>query len=144
MDQIKKTFSHYYGMNYLHTIFLAKRELHRLGKSVRRSVPSVNVRNEEDRYLIELMAAGFDKSDFEIDYDNNRLKISAKISEKEPAEDTKYAHKEFTKKAFERTFVVQEKEVDIDKINAHYQSGVLYVSIPKVEKEITKRRIEID
>ena len=72
------------------------------------------------------------------------MTISAKIAEKEAAEKTAYAHKEFTRTAFERTLVVKEKDVDTEQISAHYKAGVLYVTLPKVAKEVTKRRIEID
>ena len=124
--------------------FYTKRNLQRLGRTVNRTLPSVNIRDEKERYLIEIVAAGFDKSDFEIAYDNNRLTISAKIVPQEETEKATYSQREFSPTAFERTFVIKEQEVDAENISAHYKAGVLYLSLPKVERETTKRRIQID
>ena len=42
------------------------------------NVPAVNIKNEEEHYIIEVAAPGFDKEDFTIEFENGSLLISAK------------------------------------------------------------------
>jgi len=110
----------------------------------RKTVPAVNIKNEEEHYIIELVAAGFGKSDFQIEFNENKLTIEAKIEESKKEEKETYSHKEFARTAFKRTFLVDAKDIDADGITASYEAGVLTVQVPKQEKEITKRKIEIN
>lgn len=109
----------------------------------RQTVPAVNIKNEKEHYAIEVVAAGFDKSDFQIEFNENKLTIEAQITEEKKEEKDNYSHKEFAKMAFKRTFLVEEKEIDTENITASYEAGVLTVHVPKQEKEVTKRKIEI-
>ncbi len=107
------------------------------------SLPFVNLSNHEDHYLIELVAAGFQKSDFNIEFEDNKLSISAEAKKVEDAEKVNYSYKEFNHNSFQRVFTVNEKEVNLDAITAQYEAGILYVKLPKQQKEIAKRKIDI-
>ena len=107
-----------------------------------------NIKNEDEQYVIELAAPGFDKSDFSIELDNGVLAISAdttkaKNEEKEETVQQNYKHREFAFQAFKRTFNLPEEHIDLDGIKAEYQAGILSIVLPKKEVEDTKRNFDV-
>ncbi|HEV2831196.1 MAG TPA: Hsp20/alpha crystallin family protein, partial [Hanamia sp.] len=95
---------------------------------------------------VEVAAPGMSKKDFKVELDGNTLTISSEKSrEEENKEDERYSRKEFSYQSFQRTFTLQKDVVDIDKIEAKYENGLLYLVIPKKEeaKQKAPRLIEI-
>jgi HSP20 family protein len=114
------------------------------------TIPAVNIKDRAKHYFIEVAAPGFKKSDFLVELEDNTLTISAKKAEsktieKEDAkvEKERYTHREFTNSSFKRAFTISEKAVDVSKIEASYEAGVLVVSIPKKEVEENKLNIDV-
>ncbi|BDS13150.1 Hsp20/alpha crystallin family protein [Aureispira anguillae] len=109
------------------------------------NVPAVNIKDRAEHYFIEVAAPGFNKSDFTVELDQGTLTISAKKEEKkeDKNEGEGYTHKEFVSSEFKRTFTIPENTVNVDKIEASYEAGVLVVSIPKKEVEETKLSIDV-
>ena len=68
-----------------------------------------------------------------------------KLYQKEENEGERYARKEFSYQSFQRTFTLQKDVVDIDKIQAKYENGLLHLLIPKKEeaKQKPPRLIQI-
>ncbi|HRG37331.1 MAG TPA: Hsp20/alpha crystallin family protein [Bacteroidia bacterium] len=107
------------------------------------SVPSVNVKETETAYELEVAAPGLSKEDFKIDVDGNTLTISAeKETNKEEKQDS-YTRKEFSYSSFKRSFNLPERTVETDKITAKYADGVLQLVVPKSEKANTQKRITV-
>lgn len=102
--------------------------------------PSTNVRDEEEAYTLELAVPGFQKEDFSIEVKEGKLLISSKAEENKE-ENGKYYRREFVQRAFSRSFQLPD-HVDSKGIKANYESGILYLSLPKVEK--TDNRFLID
>lgn len=102
-----------------------------------KSLPSVNILEKEDSFILELAVPGLKKEDFKINFHENKLTISAekKIENSDSAQ--KYTKKEFSYNQFQRTFNLPQI-VDIDKIGATYLDGILLVSIPKKEEAKAK------
>ena len=108
------------------------------------NVPAVNIKNEDEQFIIEVAAPGFNKEDFTIEFENGSLMISAnKVVNDRTDEKEGYTYREFGSKKFKRTFSIPTERVDTETINATYNAGVLHVNIPKIEKEDTKRNIEV-
>jgi HSP20 family protein len=108
------------------------------------SMPSVNIREDEKNYILDLAIPGINKNDLKIDINEDVLTISSENKvEKEENKDG-YKRKEFSYSSFCRSFYVPEN-VNRDKIEANYKDGVLSVSLPKqeVEKHKLTRQIEI-
>ena len=109
------------------------------------NVPSVNIKENETKFEIELAAPGLRKENFNIEIDNNVLIIS--FEEKSDKEDSneKYTRREFSFSSFRRSFTLPES-VNSETINAFYENGILYVSLPKKEEALPKpkRLIEIE
>jgi len=98
------------------------------------SVP-VNVIETEKSYLIEVVAPGFEKADFNVNLDQNVLTISAEKKEEVKAETEnirKFIRREFSYPSFKRSFTLDEK-IDATNIEAVYINGVLTLNLPKQE-----------
>lgn len=111
-----------------------------------RTLPAVNIRENKDVFLVELVAPGMKKEDFQIEIHNNVLSIKSEVKHetKENENDT-YTRKEFSYHSFQRSFNLNDKVVDDAKIGAQYKDGILCLSIPKKEeaKEKPARTIKI-
>lgn len=98
------------------------------------TLPSVNIKENEDKFGVEVAVPGFSKNDFNIELNNNELTISSeKKEENEEKEGERYTRREFSYQSFRRSFTLP-NTVDGDKISAQYKDGVLHVDIPKREE----------
>lgn len=107
-------------------------------------LPAVNVNEKEKEFEIEMAAPGMKKSDFKISHENHTLTISSEKEEKREEKEKDYMRREFNYSAFSRSFNLPENAME-DKIVAHYEDGILKVSIPKKvpTKETISRPIEV-
>jgi len=109
------------------------------------TLPSVNIKEDDDGFEVEMAAPGFNKEDFKIELNNSVLSVS---SEKEVKNETKegqqFTRKEFSYQSFSRSFTLP-NIVEGDKISAKYENGLLVISIPKKEeaKPQPAKQIEI-
>lgn len=110
------------------------------------TIPAVNIKETGDHYEVEVAAPGMTKKDFKVELDGNTLTISSeKTNQKEMKDDERYSLREFSYQAFQRSFTLQKDVVDIDKIEARYENGLLQLLIPKKEEAKLKppRMIQI-
>ncbi|MEO7801471.1 MAG: Hsp20/alpha crystallin family protein [Ginsengibacter sp.] len=110
------------------------------------TVPAVNIKETAEHYEVEVAAPGMTKNDFKVELDGNALTISSERShQKEDRQDVRYSRKEFSYQSFQRTFTLQKDVVDIDRIQAKYENGLLHLLIPKKEeaKQKPPRLIQI-
>jgi HSP20 family protein len=104
-------------------------------------VPAANLIEEDNKYLLELSAPGFDKSDFKIELLDQTLSVSAEHKTVSESNDKKYSRKEFNYGSFKRNFYLPE-ETNEDAIEAKYDNGILRLIIPK-KNEAKSNAIEI-
>jgi len=96
------------------------------------TLPAVNVKETDNEFIIDVAAPGLKKDDFKVNYDNGRLTISSeKKNDYEEKDGEKITRKEFSYQSFQRSFTVAENVVNVDKIKARYDDGILHVLIPK-------------
>lgn len=109
------------------------------------TMPSVNIRETADNYEVEVAAPGMEKKDFKITLDGNLLTISSSRQQSNEDTNDRFTRREFSYQAFQRSFELPKDVVDEDKINARYENGLLYLSIPKKEEAKKKepKMIEI-
>ncbi|WKN45440.1 Hsp20/alpha crystallin family protein [Tunicatimonas pelagia] len=104
--------------------------------------PPANIVTQEDRYEVELSIPGMNKEDLEIYVDHDVLHISGNHQE-EASADRKYAHQEFVRTSFHRSFTLPANLED-NQVEAHYDQGVLRVVLYKKETHHHERKkIEI-
>ncbi|MEZ5035022.1 MAG: Hsp20/alpha crystallin family protein [Chitinophagaceae bacterium] len=111
--------------------------------SERNGLVPVNVKETDNAFELDVIAPGFEKSDFTINLDQNLLTISAEQKTEEKKETDKQIRKEFSYHSFKRSFTVDEK-IDATKIDASYVNGVLKLNLPKKEEvKMATKQIEI-
>ena len=112
--------------------------------STNSTLPAVNVKENDNEFLIEVAAPGMSKNDFKIEYDNGRLTISSEHKDKKvEKEGEKVTRREFSYQSFQRSFTVSETAVDAEKIKASYNEGILFIALPKREEIKPKPAKEI-
>ena len=110
------------------------------------TIPAVNIKETAENYEVEVAAPGMTKKDFKVELDGNALTISSqRSSENEEKADERYTRREFSYQSFQRTFNLQKEVVDLDKIQAKYENGLLHLLIPKKEeaKQKPPKQIQI-
>lgn len=113
------------------------------------TAPAINVIENEKDYKVEVAAPGMSKEDFNISLgDNNELVISMEKKNESGEKDKdgkRYLRREFSYSKFQQAFDLPDN-VDVEKINASMNNGVLTIELPKVaveEKTKTNRVIEV-
>jgi HSP20 family protein len=114
-----------------------------VGMDASYSMPSTNILEEKDRFLIEMAAPGLTKSSFNINVDRDQLTVSAEKSEQEEENKENYKRREFNYTHFSRSFQLP-KLVNKENIEASYEHGILRINLPKMEEAIEKEPMAIE
>ena len=113
-------------------------------KNIVTNYPPFNIKKtEDDKYVIEITVAGFDKTELEIELIDNNLIIKGEIKSKSE-EETKYSYlyKGLASRSFTRTFSLSDS---IEIKNASIINGVLKIFLDKFTPEVKKaKKIKID
>ena len=105
-------------------------------------LPSVDVRDTENAYILEAELPGFDEKDIEVHVDNNTLTIESKKEEETKEENGQsYLIRERRVSSFSRSFKLPEN-ADAEGITASFKNGILSLEINK-KAEAQKRLIQI-
>lgn len=113
------------------------------GSTTRRSLPRVNILEDEKTYKLEVQAPGYGKDELKLNLEQDVLTISADKEQESLKENERYTRCEFTRHSFSRSFRLPEL-VDTEQISAEHRNGVLMVSIPKkTEVKPTPKQITI-
>lgn len=100
-----------------------------------KSMPAVNVVENDQNYVMEVAAPGMKKEDFNIEVKEGMIVISAVNKREEEKKDDNFTRREFSYSRFTRSFRLPEN-VKADEIAANYEDGILKLDLPK--KEMTK------
>lgn len=98
------------------------------------TVPAVNVKEDNEKYEIEVATPGLNKDDFKIKLENNTLTICSETKKEENEEKGAYTRKEFSYQSFQRSFSLPEGHVLTNEITAKYNDGILNIVLPKREE----------
>jgi HSP20 family protein len=101
------------------------------------SMPAVNIKEDDKRFMLDLAVPGIDKKDLKIDINEDLLTISSETKNESEESKDGYKRKEFSYTSFCRSFQIPEN-VNREKIEASYKDGILSVSLPKFEEEKNK------
>ena len=110
------------------------------------TLPSVNLKETEKGFEVELAAPGLQKDDFIIEVHNQILTISSEKKEEKEEKDEKgnYTRREFNYSSFKRFFTLP-KSAEENNVQASYENGVLHIEIAKkvAEQERSAKKIEV-
>ena len=109
-----------------------------MGRISQPSFPFYNiVKQDKNKYDIQIALAGYNKKDIEVTLEEGILKVSSKKEEKEDTKDGEIIHKGITKKYFSKSFTVAE---DVEINGAELKDGLLTISMERIIPEHKKAR----
>ena len=106
----------------------------------RMTVPDVNITEDEKSYNLNLAAPGLKRDDFKIDLEGDLLTIRSEKEESKEEKARHYTRKEYGYHAFSRSFTLPD-DVNRERIDAHYEDGILKVSLARKEEMIRKKML---
>jgi HSP20 family protein len=128
---------------------LTREFFHKSKKAGFHTTPSVNIKETESAFELEVAAPGLEKKNFKLELNEDKLTISSvhetATEEKNDTTEAKeaFSRREFNYHSFSRSFILPEKLIDKEAIAASYENGILNVSIPKKEKSTVNQNREI-
>jgi len=107
-------------------------------------VPATNIWSNNKEYTIELAVPGMKKEDFKVTIEHGMLIISAEKEESKEESKKDFTRKEYSFNSFSRSFYLPDV-VNAEKIDAHYDNGILKLVIPKKEeaKKLEGKQIKV-
>lgn len=100
------------------------------------SSPKVDVKEEENSYILEMELPGRSENDVNIELDHDNLTIASKSEEskedKKEKKNCKYILKERHINSFERRFTLP-ADVNPEEISASFKNGILTINMGKKE-----------
>ena len=107
------------------------------------TVPQANISKTDKGYEIAIAAPGFSRSDFSINIDNRSLVIASQREETQETKSANYTSREFSYSTFSRSWSLPET-VDVESIDARYDAGILYVTVPTADKRSQSVVIDVN
>lgn len=105
--------------------------------------PSVNTREGEYAYHIDVDLPGVKKEDISVKIENNVLTLKGERKSKKEVKEKDYYKKESSFGSFTRSFTLPDN-IDAENIHAENKDGVLEVTLPKKEtKESSVKQIKV-
>jgi HSP20 family protein len=104
--------------------------------------PLVDLEESKDKILVRAELPGLKKKDIKISISGDNLTLQGERELKKEEQNKTYHRIERSYGRFERIIPLP-TEVEIDKIKATYDNGVLHISLPKSEK-VKPKKISID
>ena len=105
------------------------------------SFPRVDVKENDNELTVVAEIPGMKRDDIQVTVHDDTLTISGQRATEKESKREGYLRKEITRGAFKRTFTLPDT-VDVDKIDAKYEEGLLKIRFPKLE-EAKPKQIEV-
>ncbi len=103
----------------------------------------VNIKETDHAYVLDLVAPGLKKEEFNINVEKEVLSISFEHKEEQKEETDKVLRTEYQYRSFKRKFTLNDK-INTADISAKYTDGILSITLPKKEvTEPSSKNIEI-
>lgn len=97
----------------------------------------VDVKENESEYVVEAELPGAEKDDITLELRDELLTISVEKKDEIEEENDNYIRRERHFGSMSRSFYVD--NIDGEKVNAKFENGILYVTLPKKESNSPKK-----
>lgn len=111
-------------------------------KEIVKTTPSVNVKETENEFVVEVAIPGVKKEDVKVELNENVLSISSETKKETDESNEKYTRKEFSYSTFKRSFTVDEDSIDTEKIEAKFENGLLNIHLAKKVKAEPEKKVK--
>jgi len=105
-------------------------------------IPSVDIHEESDKFVVRADLPGVQSEDISVTADAGVLTLSGQRRSEQREHQNGFSRRERVEGTFRRRFTLPE-DAKTDDIRAHYSNGVLEVSIPKTPAS-EPRRVNIE
>lgn len=112
------------------------------GERLSKFRPNVDVFEDEKTYEVHVAVPGMDKKDFNIDVKDGLLTISGERKFEKKTDDKSYHSVETQYGNFVRSFNIPD-HVDVNRISAEYNNGILEVVLPKDEQKVLTKTVKV-
>ena len=112
------------------------------GRSLMRDTFKIDIEDTEKEYLISAELPGVAKDEIDLGVDGDDLSITVNRAEEVSNEGKNYIHRERRRSSMSRR--IRLAGVNLEKITAKLEEGVLVVSVPKDDKTESVRKINIE
>ncbi|MGV3539292.1 MAG: Hsp20/alpha crystallin family protein [Rufibacter sp.] len=104
--------------------------------------PAVDLWETEHNYQLQVALPGVKKDNINVEFQDGVLTVSGERAFSKEEKEHKYHRVENLYGKFKRSFQLPD-HVDASAIDAQFESGLLHITVPKVEEKVVKRQIEI-
>ena len=101
------------------------------------NIPPYNIMESQDSFQIEFSVPGSNKKDFQIEIENDYLKVSKEKKESNISHN--YSRQQFDYNYFEKSFFLPET-IDLNKVSSKYDNGILRIMLPKKNEVIINNK----
>ena len=101
-------------------------------------VPAMDIYQDKDNVIVETSIVGIDPEKVDISIENDVLTVSGKTEERKETKREDYYRKEIRSGSFSRSIILP-MGVKGDHAEAHYEKGILKITLPKAEEAKPKR-----
>lgn len=101
--------------------------------------PSVDLREKDNKYLLDADVPGMSEADLDIDFHDNILTLKGETKSEKETTESGYVCVERSRGSFRRDIYLDE-EVDKDSIKADLKNGVLHIEMVKKEAPRTNHK----
>jgi HSP20 family protein len=107
-----------------------------------RNLMKTDIKEQKDKYLLDIDLPGFEKENIHMSLDNGYLNIKAKVNKEEKnKDDEKYIRKERYYGECSRSFYVGD-DIKEEDIHAEFKNGILNIVIPKKQLENKAKEVK--
>lgn len=112
------------------------------GRSLMRDTFKIDIEETDKEYRIEAELPGVKREEVDLGIEGDNLYISVNRTEEVNKDEKNYIHRERRSSSMSRS--VRLANAKLDEVKAKLEEGVLTVTIPKDEKAINSRKIDIE
>jgi len=98
----------------------------------------VDLKENDNEYIIEADLPGVKKEAVNIEYNINYITISTKVDDSVEEKKDTYVRRERHFGEFNRSLYID--NIDSDKVDASFSNGVLNIKLPKLTKDVDKKK----
>lgn len=139
---IQKDLDSLYG-NFLGSVSGLKKNFADSEKYLRSFVPSINVSESDKEITVRAELPGLDAKDVDVSHTDDTLTISGEKKEEKKSDKDEFHLIESAYGSFKRVIGLPQT-VDLSKVEAHFQNGVLTIKVPKkAEAQKPAKKVDV-